>query len=122
MLLAVAQQVGVDELGAVVRVQPQQGEGQRLAHGGDGGGDRLLGAVEQGDALRPGGMNIGQYQRMQVFSRGGRAAVSHQVHLLEAGAGLIPVREGADGDLALEQRPRLGGAQAAAPQALALPA
>src|SRR5581483_8193682 len=53
MLLAVGHQLGVEELAAVVGVEATDREGEQALGAIEGGEDRVLGAIKQGQALGP---------------------------------------------------------------------
>ena len=111
LLLTVGKEVVVDELAAVVRVQPQQGEGQVLADVTDGAAHPLLALAHDGAAGHPTGGDVHGAKGVEVLALDTVAAVSHQVYFQKAGLVLIPFSEGADGDGGLEERPRLGGGE-----------
>jgi hypothetical protein len=56
--LTVGGQLDSDELVAIIRVNPQQGEGQHVSGVGERGDDLILVAVNQGEAFRPSGGDI----------------------------------------------------------------
>ena len=56
--LAVPDEVGVDELGAVIGIDPPQGEGQRLPHRLQRLLHRVLAPAQDGPGLHPGGVNV----------------------------------------------------------------
>ena len=68
----------------------------------------FAGLVAHAAVLGPAGGDIGDGQRASVLTGGVAAVVADQVDLDEPGHRVVPVRPGADRDLALEQRPRLG--------------
>ena len=72
----------------------------------------LLLSVQEGQALRPPGGNIGERQGVQVAALDIGATMSHQVCFQKAGSGLIPLLEGADRNLLLEQGSRSRGGKA----------
>ena len=69
----------VDELSTIIRVEPQQGKGQALAHGLDGGKHKTLRAMENCHTLRPAGGNIGRGERIEKLSFDAVSTVGNQV-------------------------------------------
>jgi len=110
LLLAVAQEVAIDELHPVVGIDAQEWEREMLAQRHKGLKDSSLSAVEQGHAFAPTRGDVGEYQAVQVVTAGAWPAVGDEIDLDEAGLGLIPVSEGTDTDAFLEQSAWLGGA------------
>lgn len=97
----------VHEFGAIIRIQPQdrnREEGtsvlQRSHH-------CILALMQQREALGPARGDVGQHQRREVTPLGVGATVGDQVRFQEARLNLIPLAEGANGDLAFEQRASL---------------
>jgi hypothetical protein len=72
----------------------------------------MLAPMQERQALRPAGGDVGEHQRIQECPLGALPAVGDEIGLDEARLRLIPAREGADRDLALEERPRFRGGQA----------
>ena len=105
--LAVAHQVSVDELSAVVESMPRMGTGMRLdfIHGSDA--EPFATAHERrGDG--PAGSDIGHVERVDVFAS--RAiGMSDQIYFQEPGLILSPIGESADRDLVFEKGSGLGG-------------
>ena len=64
--------------------------------------DRVLTPMQERQAFRPAGGDIGEDQRIEEGALGSLSAVSDEIGLDEARLRLIPAREGADGDLPLE--------------------
>lgn len=60
-------------------------------------------AVQEGKAFGPPGRHISERQRIQVASLDLGTAMSYQIGFQKARSGLIPLLEGADGNLLLEQ-------------------
>ena len=110
--LAVAVEMVVDELGAVVGVDPPEAEGQDLSDLLQGRLDAGFAATEDGPGLHPRRVDVGHVQRMGELAIGPVAGVGHQVELGEAGGGDVPV-VGLQRDVVLEQGPGLGPAIAA---------
>lgn len=119
-LAAVAQEVIVDEFGAVVRIDGQQLKGETLADFLQRIRDAGLALSKDHAGLAPARLDVGQVQRVEEFSRGAGSGVGHQVYLAVAGLLHIPVVR-PDGNLLLEQRAGLGVA-VDAPFERALPA
>ncbi len=106
-LLAVAVQMVVDELGAVVRVDTSQLKGaslanllKRLHHEG-------LALAHDSLSLRPTGVDVGQGEGVDELSLGPIPRVRHQIDLREARLAHLPPSR-PDGNLVLEQSPRFG--------------
>ncbi len=95
--------VGVDELAAVVRVDAEQREAEQASRSLKRVHDPVLGLVQKWQTLRPGSGHIGQRERVQKRSFGAATAVRHQVSLQKSWLDVVPLGEGADRDLLLEQ-------------------
>jgi hypothetical protein len=54
----VLEELGIDELGAVVGIEAAEGKGERGVQLGDGGADGALGLAQDGAGLDPAGMAI----------------------------------------------------------------
>ena len=87
---AVAIEMLVDELGAIVGVDPEQGKGQSLAQLLQGLPHRLLALAQHRARFGPGGVNVGQVQRVAELTRSGIARVGDQINFGEAGRLDIP--------------------------------
>jgi len=107
MRLAVAPEMRMEELAAVVGVDAAQRERQRPAHLVESVADRLLALAEQGSRLSPGGVDVGEVERMAEVTGGRRAGVGDQIDLPEAGFLHVPAA-GLDGDMVLQQDTGLG--------------
>ncbi len=107
----VGQQFLIDELAAVVGVDPEQGEGEHAARPLQRMDDAMLGAMQQRQALGPGRGHVGQGERAQEGTLRTATAVGDQVSLDEAWLDVGPLGEGTDRDLLFEQPSRLGGRQ-----------
>ena len=101
-LLAVDDHCLVDELSAVIGIYPQNGKRKQQACLLESCQHRFLTAVQQGKTFRPPGCDVGERQRVQVASLGVCPTMGHQVCFQKAGSGLIPLLEGADGNLLLK--------------------
>ncbi len=110
--LTVPIEMVVDELGAVVRVDPPEAEGEDLSNLLQGRLDAGFAATEDGAGFHPGRVDVGHVQRMGELAIGPVAGVGHQVELGEAGGGHVPV-VGLQRDVVLEEGPGLGPAIAA---------
>jgi hypothetical protein len=64
----------------------------------------------QGPDLGPAGGHVGEGEGLAELPSGISAVVAHQVDLQEPRLSLVPLGEGADGDLPAQQRSRLGAA------------
>ena len=69
--------------------------------------DTDLTFLHDGAVFDPGGLNVGEIQRMEEVPIGAVARVTHQVHLGEAGLGDVPVI-GLDRNVVLQQRAGFG--------------
>ncbi len=106
LLAAVAQELVVDEGVVIIRVQAAKRDWEAVADLLEGGEDGALAAVRDGAALAPPRGDIDRAQRVRELAGGGQAAVRDEVNFQEAGPDVIPLGEGADGNLAEEQRSR----------------
>lgn len=107
----------VDEFRTVVGVDAQQAEGQARLDLRQGVPHRDLALAQQGVALRPAAVNIGQVQRVGEFPAGRVARMRHQINLGKPGHLHLPVI-GLDRDLVFEQGARSGAAIETPPQPL----
>lgn len=105
-VLTVVEEQEVEELPAVVGVQPPQVEGQlcagvpdRLQHG-------ILAAIQQRGELRPAGGYVGHHQRVHELPVDMIATVGNQVRFQKPRLVFVPLGEGAHGDVVLEQGTR----------------
>ena len=62
--------------------------------------------IQQGKTFRPPGGHIGKRQGVEVTALDVHATVGHQVRFQKPGSGLLPLLEGTDRDLLLEERSR----------------
>ena len=113
--LAVAVEMIVDELGAIVGVNAAQPEGQGLPDLLQGRLDAAFPAAEHGPRFDPRRVDIGHVQRMGELAVGPMAGMGHQVQLREARDRHIPVI-GLQRDVVLEQGPGLRPPVAAGPE------
>jgi hypothetical protein len=116
--LAGAQQVGVEELAAVVRIDSQQRNGQPRTHRLEGLTHRDLPVAPDPRAFGPSGRHIRHRQGVEILALGAQATMRDQINLHKADALFVPGRIGLYRHLLLEQRSWLGGPQ---PPALARP-
>src|SRR2546428_3540278 len=104
-LPTVVVQALVDELAAVVAVESEQRHGQALAHAMHAPAHPLVPLVPDGLELDPGGGNVHGAEGAEVEALRTAAAVGDEIDLEEPRAGVVPLREGADGDLVAEPGP-----------------
>ena len=107
--MAVPNQVGVDEFGAVVGIDAAQPEGerlpdllQRLLH-------RVLAPAQDRPGLHPGRVDVGDVQGVRELPVARVATVRDEVDLGEARGGDVPP-VGPQRDVVLQEPPRLGPA------------
>jgi len=98
----------VNKFTAIVRIYPEQLNGQSLPNFLNGFKYMYLRLVYHSDLLGPARRNIGHVQCKTILSFCCAAIVPHQVHLKESWARLIPIRKGSNGNLVLQQGSRLG--------------
>lgn len=94
----IADEMVVEELGAVVTVEGQQWKGQRALNVRHFFEDIGRSFVPHGTAFGPGSMDIGHDKAPGEIARKAVAAVSHGIGFHETGTGDVPV-VGADRDL-----------------------
>jgi hypothetical protein len=111
VLVAVAVELGVDELGAVVRVDALQAERQGLADLVEGALHAALALAQDGARFGPGGLDVDDVQGVGELASGRGAAMGDEIELGEAGDGDIPVI-GLQGNVVLEEGAGLGAAVA----------
>jgi len=97
----------VEELAAIVGVQAAQREREEAPYLVEGPEHAVVAVAQERQALSPPRGDIGEHKGREVGALRPRAAVRHQVGLHEAGTDIVPLGEGADGDLVLEQVPAL---------------
>jgi hypothetical protein len=66
----------------------------------------LLRFVEDASGLGPAGIHVGLVEREGEVTTGDSSLMAYQIQLRKPRLLLIPIFEGADGDLVLEKRPR----------------
>ncbi len=93
----------VDELLAVVGVEPQHREGNQPAGRLDGFNNNVLLAKEQRQTFGPTRFDIGHRQGVEIAAGIDSATVSHEIGFEESRFEVVPVREGAYRDLMFEQ-------------------
>ena len=103
-LFTIGDQHFIDEFSTVIGINPQDRKREERACALEGSQHRLLAPVQKGKTFRPPGRHIGERQRVQVAALDVCATMSHQVRFQKAGLGLLPLLEGADGNLLLQQR------------------
>ncbi len=105
LIPAVTLQLRVNELAPIVAVEAEQGKRQVLPKLFQGCEDPDLRLVLDCHGLGPGGGDVGQVQGLTIIAHRMAAIMAHQIDLSKAGALLVPIGEGANRDLVLEQRP-----------------
>ena len=111
-LLRVAPEVVVDEFTAIVGVQALERKRQALAHVLHGGLDPRGALAQDGPALSPGRVNVGEGQGVEELPLGAAPRMRDQIDLGPARRAHIPVIR-LDRDVVLEQGARLRAAIAA---------
>src|SRR5439155_11168663 len=106
---AVRQQFFVDELTAVVRVDPQYGKREQPTRPLQCMHDAVLGSVQKRQALRPGRGDVGQREGVQECALQAAPTVGDQVAFKKAWLDVVPFGERTYRDLLLEQAPGLRG-------------
>ncbi len=109
MELAVAKEMVVDELGAVVGVEPAQWERHDRHDRGERVADAGLAFAHDRARFDPAGVDVGEVERIGEFAIGRVAGVGNQIDLGKAGDGDRPVIR-LDRDVMLEKGPGLGAA------------
>ena len=112
LLFAIGDQRLVEELSAIIGIDPQDRKGEERASSSDSCQHRFLTPVQQRKTFRPPGCDIGERQRVDVASLAIGATMGHQVRFQKAGLGFLPLLECTDGNLLLEQRSRSRGGKA----------
>src|SRR3990170_8067418 len=95
----------VDEFRAVVRIDTPQRKRQASADVYQRFEDPDLGLVDDRLGLGPSTGYVGYIEGLAEVPTGFAAIVPHQVDLHESRLGLVPLGEGANRNLVLEQRP-----------------
>src|SRR5262249_42688887 len=108
MEATVVPQPTVDELGAVVAVEPEERHGEARSDAVDGAADPILALAPDGLQFDRRGGDVHRAQGAEKEALGARATVRDEIDFQEAGAGIGPLREGPDRDLLLEQGPGPG--------------
>jgi len=90
-----------------------QQNGQAAAHLVHGGRDAVVAFAPERLQLDPAGRDVHRTEREQIEALRTAAAVGDEIDLAKAGAGIVPVGEGANGDLLFEPRAGLRGGGAA---------
>src|ERR1700748_2191104 len=93
MTEAVVNQPIVDELAAIIHVQPCQGEGQAEADSLECFDDQAAFPNHNWRSLCPSGRDVGQNQAVNIASAVYLPAMSHQIHLHVAGWRFLPISE-----------------------------
>ena len=105
--LAIVIEMSIDKFRAVVGVNAQQFKRQGLTDGFHGATDSFLPFAQHGTSLDPGGVDVGEVQRMTAVSGGRAAGMRDQIDFGEAGLANVPV-VGLDGNVMLQQGARFG--------------
>lgn len=100
-VLAVAIEMVVNELGAIVGVDASQSKGEGTAHVFYGVGYPLFAFAHHGARFHPGGVDVGHVEGVEEFPAGTVAGVRDQIDFGEAGGGEVPA-VGLDGNVMLE--------------------
>jgi hypothetical protein len=109
---AVVDEMSVDKLAAVVRVKAEKLKRKSLSDILQSVEDVTLGLILHGCELCPTGDDIGQRQGMAAVAIDATTVMRDEIHLAKAWPGVIPLREGSDGDLVFEQCARSSGCAA----------
>ncbi len=104
LLFTIGGQCLIDELATVVGIDAQDRKGEERACTLDGSQHRFLTTKQERETFRPPSGYIGEHQRVQIAPLDVGATMSNQICFQKAGSGLIPLLEGADGNLLLQQR------------------
>ena len=118
MRAAIAPELVVDELTPIVRIDAAQGKGEGLAHLLQRCTDGPLSLAQHGARLDPGGVDIGEIERVQAVALAHGPAVRDQLDLDETGDGDLPAID-FERDVVLEQGAGFGTAIEVALQGLA---
>jgi len=106
-LLTIGEKLLIDELAAIIGIQAQNRKRQARARMLQSGEDRLGAFGAQGEAFCAAGGNIRQGQGGEKATFKLRATMGHQIGFQKARLHVIPLLEGANGDLLFEQGPSL---------------
>jgi len=109
---AIGEQIGVQELAAIVSVQAEERHRQQGARACERLDDRVLAAMQQRQALGPAGGDIGEHERLQEGTLCPRAAVRDEISLEETGTDVIPTGEGAHRHLLFDEQSAARGRHA----------
>src|ERR1051325_1852816 len=105
---AVPVELVVDELTAIVGVDPEQGKGELVADVLESGKNMALGLVFDDPWFSPASGHIGDGEGLSEVPEGYAAVVRYQVDLAEAGLLFVPVGKGPDGNVVLQKRSGAG--------------
>src|SRR5713226_7523947 len=108
-LPAVVVEALVDALPAVIAVEAEEWHGPALAHAMHAPAHPLVPLAPDGLELDPGGGDVARAERAEIEVLGAAAAVSHEVDFEKPGAGVVPLGEGAEGNLVPEPGAHVGG-------------
>jgi len=98
------EQLDIDELRSIIRINAPHGKGQQVLSALEGSNNGLLTFIQERKAFGPAGGNIGEGQGPQERSVGLGGTMSDQVGFQKAWLDVIPLLEGADRNLLLQQR------------------
>jgi hypothetical protein len=102
-VVAEAQQVVIDELAAIVRVDAEQGKREIVFNGVESLYDPALGFITHSAGFCPSWGDIGGVEALDEVTIGGAAVMSDQIDLKEARCFLVPFFVGSDGDMMFQQ-------------------
>ena len=106
----------IDEFSAVIGIDHQNRKREQCPCSLEGCQHRFLAPKQQGKTFRPPGCYISERQGIQVTALNVGTTMGHQIRFQKTGSGLLPLLEGTDRNLLLEQRSRSRGGEAALTQ------
>src|SRR5450755_78068 len=101
--VTISKQALIDEFAPIIRTHPQDRKRKERSRLLQRRHDGLCALGAQGQAFGPACRNIGKGQRGEIASIKVRPTMSDHIHFQKTGLRLIPLLEGANGDLLLEQ-------------------
>ena len=105
----VSQEFSVNELTAVIRVNTFDLKGNFPGNISERFKDPPLSLGLESTSFRPARGDVGEIKRMDHLRARNTAIMSHEIDFDKAWRSLVPLREGSDRDLMLEQSTGLGG-------------
>src|SRR5215510_1719855 len=105
--LAIVIEMGIDKFRTIVGVNTQQFKRQGLSEGFHGATHSCLPFAQDRTGLDPGGVNVGEVQRMAAVSRSPAARMRDQIDFGETRLPNVPAI-GFDGNVMLQQGARFG--------------